>query len=248
MDALPRRRVVLCIDDEQIMLRLLRTTLAAEGHLVLTASSGSEALKLANSCRVDAVVLDYWIPGMNGAEIAAQIKGLQPKTAIVMYSGSPHVRPFVARYVEAFVDKAESLPALVTVLQRLLQPRGANPTAVRKTRRYAVELPFAVVVDRSGELILLQAVSTTLSEGGISGRVQGELVLGELALIQIPDLHLRMRLEPRAQVRYRHNDVYGFEFLDITPPQQEDLRRLCQRVQLASTFCEATARAQKWAQ
>jgi CheY-like chemotaxis protein len=60
-------RTILCIDDGRTFLEVFRAHFEDRGYRVLTASSGKEALELLEVKRVDAVVLDYQMPGMTGA-------------------------------------------------------------------------------------------------------------------------------------------------------------------------------------
>jgi hypothetical protein len=90
-----------------------------------------------------------------------------------------------------------------------------------------VQLPFGIVANRSGELEMYRGFSTDMGEGGIGGKVDGELVLSEFVLLQMSHSPLGIQLDPRAQVRYRNNEIYGFEFLDIAPEQRGVVRRFC---------------------
>jgi CheY-like chemotaxis protein len=67
------------------MLALTKIVLELEGYWVLTASQGKEALEKFASHPVDAVVLDYELPRMNGAEVAWEIKRLKPRPEIGVY-------------------------------------------------------------------------------------------------------------------------------------------------------------------
>ena len=57
---------VLLVDDDEAYLAATRRMLEAEGHLVVTASCGSAALAIHRDDPVDAIVLDYSMPGMTG--------------------------------------------------------------------------------------------------------------------------------------------------------------------------------------
>jgi hypothetical protein len=77
---------------------------------------------------------------------------------------------------------------------------------------------------------MLQGVSTDFGEGGIGGIIDGDLKPGEYVLLMISDSRLQTQLEPRAQVRYRKDKNYGFEFFDVSPMEQADVRQLCGRL------------------
>ena len=70
MTTTPVKTRVLVIDDEPQILRALRINLSVRGYEVLTAATGTEALKLAAERRPDVIVLDLGLPDMSGIEAA----------------------------------------------------------------------------------------------------------------------------------------------------------------------------------
>jgi response regulator RpfG family c-di-GMP phosphodiesterase len=67
--------VILCVDDEPGNLRLLERTLSPSGYLVIKANDGQEALDIIASRKVDLVLTDVMMPGINGFETCRRIKG-----------------------------------------------------------------------------------------------------------------------------------------------------------------------------
>lgn len=80
--------LVLCVDDNQWILDLTRMALESEGYRVLTASDGLAALEAFTACAVDAVVLDYEMPGMNGGEVAREMMRIKPQVPKLLFSAS----------------------------------------------------------------------------------------------------------------------------------------------------------------
>src|SRR5690349_6882870 len=66
--------LVLAVDDEAGILRLIKLELAGQGFRVVTASSGEEALTVAEEQRPDIVLLDVIMPGMTGLETLRAIR------------------------------------------------------------------------------------------------------------------------------------------------------------------------------
>ncbi|MBD8095419.1 EAL domain-containing response regulator [Pseudomonas fluorescens] len=66
---------LLIVDDEPQVRKLLETLLQHEGYQTLTASSGEEALQLVAQHPPDLILLDIMMPGMDGYEVASQLKG-----------------------------------------------------------------------------------------------------------------------------------------------------------------------------
>lgn len=69
-----RKKKILIVDDEMDALSILEKELTARGYSVITADNGNNALDLAKSEHPDLVILDIWMPDMDGSEIAARLK------------------------------------------------------------------------------------------------------------------------------------------------------------------------------
>ncbi|ATX79229.1 diguanylate cyclase (GGDEF) domain-containing protein [Mariprofundus aestuarium] len=70
---------VLAIDDDEKILELYTATLTAQGYRVHTAANGPEGLSIAETVEPDIIILDLMMPGMDGFEVAEQLKR-QPRT------------------------------------------------------------------------------------------------------------------------------------------------------------------------
>lgn len=66
---------ILVVDDEQAIVRALRSNLKARGYEVDLASTGEQALRLAAERRPDAVILDLGLPGIDGTEVIRGLRG-----------------------------------------------------------------------------------------------------------------------------------------------------------------------------
>jgi CheY-like chemotaxis protein len=70
----PRVRRILVVDDNEDSAAMLAALLRFDGHEVLTALSGSQAVETAAATRPDVVLLDIGLPGMDGYEVARCIR------------------------------------------------------------------------------------------------------------------------------------------------------------------------------
>jgi CheY-like chemotaxis protein len=109
------KRTILCIDDDEAILSYEKALLERSGYAVLTASSPQKGLRLATTCKCDAVLLDYEMPGMNGDEVALAIKRLRPELLVILLSGSD-VPTHALASVDAFVPKLEASRQLLPVI------------------------------------------------------------------------------------------------------------------------------------
>jgi DNA-binding response OmpR family regulator len=74
MGANMHKQRILIVDDERDALRILEKELAARGYSIIAADNGNDALNLAKSEHPDLIVLDIWMPDMDGSEVAARLK------------------------------------------------------------------------------------------------------------------------------------------------------------------------------
>jgi len=68
-------QTVLVVDDDPVIVKLLRVNFEMEGYEVLSADDGLEGLARAQGDRPDVIILDVMMPGMNGLDVARALKG-----------------------------------------------------------------------------------------------------------------------------------------------------------------------------
>ncbi len=112
--------LVLCVDDETIGLDVRKTLLERSGFCVLTALNGSAGLKLFDAEPVQAVVLDYSMPGMNGAEVARAMRASKPEVPILLLSAYVDLPPDVIGLVDVYMTKGEGALVLLDKLRRMI--------------------------------------------------------------------------------------------------------------------------------
>ena len=85
----PRR--VLVVDDQEVLCEILVEYLAGEGHTVETALNGTEALAKFRAAETgggyELVITDRAMPGMNGEQLAAEVKRMAPDTRVILLTG-----------------------------------------------------------------------------------------------------------------------------------------------------------------
>ena len=75
---------VLIVDDNEMVLDLLDLLLANHGATVLRAQNGSQCLAFVQRERVDLVILDVMMPGMDGIKVTAELKRTTPSLPIIL--------------------------------------------------------------------------------------------------------------------------------------------------------------------
>ena len=115
-----RPKTVLCVDDEKIGLRVRKIMLESRGFTVLTASNGPEGLKLFDENHVDVVVLDYYMPDLNGGQVASEIRRRRPGVPIVFLSAYFSLPSEAMDVADAFLTKGDPPDALIDKIQNLV--------------------------------------------------------------------------------------------------------------------------------
>ena len=79
---------ILIVDDETNMRTILVDIFAEEGHKVIEAANGEEALDKVHKEKPDLVLVDTKLPGMDGIEVCRQIKQVEKlATKVIVYTG-----------------------------------------------------------------------------------------------------------------------------------------------------------------
>ena len=118
--------LVLCVDDEVIGLQVRKILLERAGYRVLTAADGPSGLEIFSAEPVEAVVLDYSMPGMHGGEVAVRMRQTKPQVPILLLSAYMGLPAEVTSLVDLYMTKGEGAPVLLEKLGSLLQPVNAS--------------------------------------------------------------------------------------------------------------------------
>ncbi|MBV8206963.1 MAG: response regulator [Acidobacteria bacterium] len=143
--------LILCVDDNQRGLVLRKVVLESAGYRVLLACSGADALPLFRNNPVGGVVLDYRMPGMDGGEVAAEMRKLKPAIPILMLSGIVEIPPAVLDLVDKFIAKG-AVTSLVDELRKRVPAPG--PEAPKRAQREESLARSEKLVARSREILM----------------------------------------------------------------------------------------------
>src|SRR5271157_2834148 len=112
------QRMLLCIDDSQAILEYERSLFEKSGYIVVTATTARQGLRFATMFRFDAVLLDYRMTGMNGHQLAFEMRHIRPETPVVVFSGS-EIPEETRKLVDAVVPKTEAVEELLPTVTRI---------------------------------------------------------------------------------------------------------------------------------
>jgi DNA-binding response OmpR family regulator len=113
---------LLCIHRDPAQLDLLR----ANGYELITATNGSDGLRLLMSRPVDAIVLEYYLGLLDGAVVATEIKKVRPQLPIVMLTENSELPESALKSVDALVTKSDGPHFLWATVHFVLSMKPAQ--------------------------------------------------------------------------------------------------------------------------
>ncbi len=117
---------VLVVDDEEGIRQTLSAVLEDEGLSVETAATGEDCLRAFERRVFGCVLLDVWLPGMDGIETLGRLKAAYPETAVIMISGHGSIETAVrATRLGAldFIEKPLQIERTVLAIRNALRQR-----------------------------------------------------------------------------------------------------------------------------
>src|SRR5512144_505954 len=121
---------ILIVDDEASIRKSLEGVLSDEGYECALASDGADALAQLQSIHPSLVILDIWMPGMDGIETLRRMKAARPETPVIMMSGHATITTAIkATKIGAsdFIEKPLELDVVLNAVRRALGAQDAVP-------------------------------------------------------------------------------------------------------------------------
>jgi DNA-binding response OmpR family regulator len=123
--------LILVVDGDERFRTSCAQGLAREGHDVLTATEGFEALRLVDDRVPDVVITEVRLPGMDGLDLMSRLLADHRRVVVVLVSGSSYYKhDFQSWVADACLTKPIDVPGLQGVVRELLERR---PTAAELT-------------------------------------------------------------------------------------------------------------------
>jgi two-component system OmpR family response regulator len=149
---------LLVVDDEQTILELLSGSLRFAGYDVVTAASGSEAVRAAASSRPDLILLDVMMPDGDGFEAVRRIRSAGPEIPVIFLTARDAVSDRVAGFdigADDYVTKPFSLDEVLRRIRAVLK-RSRHGMPASRLRIADLEVDeVAHEVRRGGSIITL---------------------------------------------------------------------------------------------
>ena len=148
---------ILIVDDEEAIRTSLRSILEDEGYEVAVAANGLEALKIYGTDPPDLMILDIWMPEMDGLETLRRVKEFVPTTQVMIISGHGSIETAVKAIKLGAYDYIEKPLSLENVTFRVKQ-------ALEQYRLAQENRALRSKVERKFELVGQSSVMQRLRE------------------------------------------------------------------------------------
>jgi two-component system nitrogen regulation response regulator NtrX len=166
--------VVLIIDDEAGIRESLSDILTDEGYRVFQAETGEQGIELRREHEPSLVMLDVWLPGMDGLAVLQEMMLEAPGLAVVMISGHGNIETAVKATQEGaydFLEKPLSLERVVLIVNRAME----RHTLENENRRLRASLQKKIQMVGSSPILSAIREKISMAARG-NGRV---LITGE---------------------------------------------------------------------
>jgi two-component system NtrC family response regulator len=182
----PLARRVLVVDDEPTARRSLAWLLRDAGYEVLTAPGGAEALATLDQARVDVLLTDLRMPGVDGLDLLRRGRILDPDLTVVMMTAHGDVTDAVRAMSEGafwYVRKPLDLDQLLDVLHRAILLRSLreesaaartdDAAAVRAAHEVTPEVAPRATLDQVEREAILRTMRAARGELSAAARALG---------------------------------------------------------------------------
>ncbi len=117
------KKIVLIVDDERAILKVLSIKLRISGYDVITALNGEEALELVASAKPDLMLLDVIMPGIDGFEVLEKLRAFSEIPVIVFSARPENAAKAMELGANHFLAKPFDVDDMVKKIERLLDSK-----------------------------------------------------------------------------------------------------------------------------
>ena len=158
---------LLLVDDEVNILELLKYSCEKEGYDILAAADGEQALELYKNNRVDLVVLDRMLPGIDGCDVLREIRNRGGETPVIMLTAKSTEEDKLKGFdlgADDYVTKPFSVRELLARIKANLKRSEKNAAKPEKAENIAVYGEIKIDFDKHKIYIGSETVPLTLKE------------------------------------------------------------------------------------
>ncbi len=175
---------ILIVDDEEKIRTMLRGVLQDEGFHTLEADSGESVLALVATCHPCLVLLDIWMPHVDGIALLEQLQSREPELPIIVISGHGTIETAVRATKLGAADFLEKPFSLDTLLRSVYRALGTEPSQPAATQTAAATADTDFPVARTTRKIPARTIrqSVVVHGRGLHSGVRTGIILHPLPL------------------------------------------------------------------
>ena len=136
------KKVILCVDDNEQDLSVLKFMLATNGYRVLSANNGPEAVGIFADNIVDLVLADFAMPQMNGDQLVGRLKGIASHVPMILL-GDPQKMAGQMHSADALLAKKNCTPQELLERVKVMSARKRGPRKGMQRLAQGAELAVA---------------------------------------------------------------------------------------------------------
>ena len=151
---------ILVVDDDKTTRHVLRNVLKSAGFTTAVAKDGVEALKALRTGKFDLLLLDVWMPRMNGLDLLAKLRTVKTKPRVVVMTSDDAPETLLKAVREQafkYVHKPVESPVLLQTVRDTLEAPDAPPIEVISARPEWVELVVPCTREAAGRIETVMA-------------------------------------------------------------------------------------------
>lgn len=173
---------ILVVDDDQGMRDFLEIMLVREGHSVVTAPGGREALHICEKKPFDLVITDLRMPRMDGIGLLRSIKERSPETVVILVTAFASGETALAAMKEGaydYLEKNFDIERLTALVKEALEKKGAGQEEARFMRALEQSPGFSGMVGKSKGMLRVYSLIRKVAETSANILILGESGTGK---------------------------------------------------------------------
>jgi CheY-like chemotaxis protein len=136
------KKIILCVDDNEQELSVLKFMLATNGYRVVAATSGQEAIGLFAEMPIDLVLADSAMPQMNGSQLVERLKQIASHVPMILL-GDPQKMAGEMHSADALLAKKNCSPQELLERIKVMSARKRGPRPAAQRAMPPIELAVA---------------------------------------------------------------------------------------------------------
>jgi len=136
------KKIILCVDDNEQELSVLKFMLATNGYRVVTAGNGQQAIEIFSETPVDLALVDYAMPQMNGSQLVERLKQIAVHVPMILL-GDPQRMAGEMHAADALLAKKNCSSQELLERIKVMSARKRGPRKGSQRMAPPVELAVA---------------------------------------------------------------------------------------------------------